>query len=240
MNGLTSYLAALVRDTLKQPDWHNWRIPTTFPIAVALAPGSLLDQTRALKFALSEAYAREESRRVELATYFVRDWGGVRGNRASTLQRYVLNEAEAVSREQGITGISSWSKVLHLRDPRRFFICDARIAVVLNLVQLSNALTKPLAFPMPDSKSHLIKPARRRLAAIARQGRWRQPSPHVRGIQRAPPARWRRCQHPSRHRRDGPVFASPCYGAGLAGQTVTGWATHLSCGEGGGFDLGRQ
>ena len=181
MEELAQHLTTLVRDTLQRDDWYQWRVPKTLPAGVRLEAGSGYEQTRALKEAMRRLYGSDESRRLELATYFVHVWGGVRGNRPETLKSYVTNVVEAVIAAQKFKGISSWSKVLHLREPKNRFIYDARIAVVLNLVQRNHSVQDPLAFHMPDSQNRLIKPVRRRLATLAKKDSWRAPSSKMYG-----------------------------------------------------------
>lgn len=176
MDELTKHLTTLVNDTLATRDWYQWRMPSSVPAGIATPPGSGYEQTRALKRAIANLYLRDPDRRVELATYFVRDWGGVRGNRPETLQRYVESEVDAVIASNQSKGISSWSKVLHLRNPQRFFIYDARIAVVLNLVQVNYSLQQPTSFPMPSSQNRVIKLARQRLRALSKIQRWQAPT----------------------------------------------------------------
>jgi len=175
MENLVPHLAAVVRETLSQPDWYSWRLPKKLPEGVELSPGSCFEQTVELKNILAESYKRGgECERLELAAYFVAIWGGVRRNSEATLRHYVKTEPKDLMSEQGAKGISSWSKVLHLQDPERYFIYDARIAVVLNLVQVERGLDSPLSFPIPDSKNRVIKAARRRLMQVARTSRWRK------------------------------------------------------------------
>lgn len=177
MEAVTPHLTALILDTVQEPDWYEWRMPNPkgFPMEVALPRGPRVEQTRALKHALSEKFDTcPNAERFELARYFVRHWGGIRGNREATLQRYVLADTNEIIRSQKFKGISTWSKVLHLRDPHRYFIYDSRIAVSLNLLQITSRVQNPLAFPMPESQSRLIKTVRNRLRAIAREASWRR------------------------------------------------------------------
>lgn len=173
---LTKHLTTLVQSTLETHDWYQWRMPKTLPVGVSTVTGTGFEQTRALKQAISGLYSTDESRRVDLATYFVRVWGGVRGNRPETLESYVFKEAEELIAIRKFKGISSWSKVLHLREPDNYFIYDARIAVVLNLVQRNHSVTDPVLFHMPDSQNRLIKPVRKLLAEKAKAEGWK-PAP---------------------------------------------------------------
>lgn len=176
MEELTKHLTTLVQSTLETNGWYQWRMPKTLPEGVSALSGTGFEQTRALKQALSELYSTEQSRRLDLATYFVRVWGGVRGNRPETLEGYVAKDVEAVIATQNFKGISSWSKVLHLREPDSCFIYDARIAVVLNMVQRKHSVPDPVLFHMPDSQNRLIKPVRKRLADEAKAEGWKPAS----------------------------------------------------------------
>lgn len=177
MNHLVQCLTPLVHETLSQPDWYNWPLPKYIPKGITLPDGSRLDQTRALKSALSRMYVEQSAQRYELSEYFVASWGQVRRNSPATLERYVTEEPQVII--QTWQGISSWSKVLHLRYPTTYYIYDARIAVLLNLMQIDHAQEGPLFFPIPNSQNQVIKRARQRLMQVARLKSWPRARPHM-------------------------------------------------------------
>ena len=57
---------------------------------------------------------------------------------------------------RGISGIASWSKLLAIRDPERFAIFDARVAVALNALQIVQDHERPIFFPTLPSKNTQI------------------------------------------------------------------------------------
>ena len=69
-----------------------------------------------------------------IAKQVVSDWGGVRGNRDSTLDHYV---SEAVSSKPSclLKGVASYSKIFSITDLAKYAIYDARVAVSLNAIQ---------------------------------------------------------------------------------------------------------
>jgi len=84
---------------------------------------------------LASLWAVDPTQRLRIASWVIRDWGGVRGNAPETIRRYASTDSgELIG--AGITGIASWSKVLAVADPCRFAIYDARVAVSLNAIQL--------------------------------------------------------------------------------------------------------
>lgn len=114
----------------------------------------------ALKNALhakwNDAPSNEE--RIRLATWYVNDWGGVRGNAAKTIARYALETPETVM-VSGIAGIASYSKVLTIRDPQKYAIYDARVALSLNAIQILASHRTALRFPMLPSRNKRIMEA---------------------------------------------------------------------------------
>jgi hypothetical protein len=73
--------------------------------------------------------------KIRIATWIVSDWGGIRRNSPMTILGYV-NQADAERPATPFFGISSYSKILSIKDPHRYAIFDARVAASLNAIQL--------------------------------------------------------------------------------------------------------
>lgn len=126
---------------------YDWPLPkSTFDLVGDLGGGSRLDQTRQLKRKLSKMWQQEPDRQLELASWIVADWGGVRGNRPARLQQHLVT-AQMDDPATPFLGLSSYSKILAVRDPDRFAILDARVVVAMNALQILAGNKAGLAFP---------------------------------------------------------------------------------------------
>ncbi|MFZ5784735.1 MAG: hypothetical protein ACOY4R_31450 [Pseudomonadota bacterium] len=104
----------------------------------------------------------DESEKIRLANWIVSDWGGIRRNSKEKILSYA-KLADLDRPSTPFEGVSSYSKILAVRDPERFAIFDARVAVSLNAIQLliANAglieTYQLLAFPIPQSRNSQVK-----------------------------------------------------------------------------------
>lgn len=120
------------------------------------------DRNTALRlFLRDEWHSSTPSRRLELATWMVRDWGGIKTNKETTIERYVVLAASADPQVK-FYGISSFTKVLTIVDPDRYAIYDARVAASLNALQLLTGCYT-LAFPYPPGRNSEIDQPKTRL-----------------------------------------------------------------------------
>lgn len=138
---------------------------------VAVPSGTRFEQNLHLKLRLADLWSSPE-RREEVARYYVSTWGRIRGNKATTLQRYV--DTVGAGGCPPFKGIPSWSKVATAADPRRYAIFDARVALSLNAIQF---LDKPPAaraqlFPLLSSRNKLISRVAPRLYAEGKRLGW--------------------------------------------------------------------
>ena len=87
----------------------------------------------------------------------IRDWGGIRRNSDSRIKSYVLLADEAEP-ETPLEGVSSYSKVLSIRNPEKYAIYDSRVAASLNALQLQDQQSlEAVAFSCPASQNKKIK-----------------------------------------------------------------------------------
>jgi len=135
--------------------YYNWPLPkSTSDIVGPLESGSRLTQTMQVKRRLSVLWREEPHRRPELALWIVTDWGGVRGNRPARLKEHLVT-AHMDEPVTPFQGVSSYSKILAIRDPDRFAILDARVVVALNALQFIAAKGDGLAFPYIQGRNNI-------------------------------------------------------------------------------------
>ena len=155
--------------------WYSWRRLNVarLPAGVALtASKSAYDETVQLKLELHRIWVAHPDRRAELEKYIVETWGGVKGNDSSTLEDYANNRDDELI-AKGRSGIASWSKILCIRDPNRYAIYDARVAVALNSLQVVAQTPTPKLFPMLSSQNRREMPrATKAIKRHAVQNRW--------------------------------------------------------------------
>ena len=93
-----------------------------------------------------------------LQVWYVRDWGGVRTNKQVTLDKYIGTSSDNLI-DRGEKGIASWSKMLSVRDPKKYVIYDARVAMSLNTISLAKSDGSTLFFPQLSSRNNNIRNA---------------------------------------------------------------------------------
>ena len=72
--------------------------------------------------------------------------GGIRNNRNSTIEKYVLESAKKAPCTP-INGVASYSKIFAVTNPNIYAIYDARVAACLNAIQYNaNGVRKGIAF----------------------------------------------------------------------------------------------
>jgi len=136
---------------------YRWPIPS-LDIGIPFEQGdeNLMLANMRLKRTLNAAWRDgHESRRYEIADWYVRRWGGVRKNKPETLSGYVT-ASETDLLERGTAGIATWTKVLVVRDPERYAIFDARVATSLNALQLIHGHSDPILFPNLQNQNRTI------------------------------------------------------------------------------------
>lgn len=177
----TEYVAAH-RDSLSSFDWgvrsSAWRSLGTGFQHQKYA-NDLAQQNIELKWHLAKHWASAAlDEKIRIATWIVSDWGGIRRNAEMTILAYV-NQADAERPATPFTGISSYSKVLAIRDPDKYAIFDARVAASINAIQILGVGRKQqnpsnsLAFAIPAGRNSVVIDFRNNvgsLASLARGG----------------------------------------------------------------------
>ena len=105
--------------------------------------------------------------RTEIAKWFVKQWGGIGSVDDDRIRRYVAMHDEILKR-QCEDRVSTWSKVLALRDPDRFAIYDSRVAMALNASQIvCSGDGTGIRFPaMEVGRGESLRRYRRQIEAI--------------------------------------------------------------------------
>ncbi|WP_417477274.1 hypothetical protein [Maricaulis sp.] len=137
-------------------------------------------QNRALKRHIAQIWSvASRWEKVRLATWVVRDWGGIRANAPETLAAYV-DLADATEPDLPIKGVASYSKVLTFTQPEKYAIYDARVAASLLALQL--------IFVPAEEWLFFTQVAGRNKRIEAFKTRFRQAHPRARGFNKIPKA----------------------------------------------------
>jgi hypothetical protein len=164
---ITPDLVAAIKMELSKPPSgppHNWPVGAVAwaNLGTDFDPNKYRDdpakQNIELRYHLKTCWANADAQeKTRLATWIIKDWGGIGRNNQATIDGYVAM-ADTPAPTTPFTGVSSYSKVLSMRDPDKFAIYDARVAASLNAIQLILHLqgvssVNFLAFPTPSSRN---------------------------------------------------------------------------------------
>ena len=146
----------LLNNVDKIKDNYQWNFPIKkFPLAYRKRSKNDYLNSLDLRMFIHDAIRSNSPRSGELQIWYVKEWGGVRTNRPSTLNEYIIIPAESLI-ERGERGIASWSKMLSVRDPSSYAIYDARVAMSLNTISLTQSSESNLVFPQLASRNKKI------------------------------------------------------------------------------------
>jgi hypothetical protein len=94
----------------------------------------------ALRHHLKERWSEaNDVERLRLANWIVADWGGIKKNDPFTIEAH-LARALASKPTTPFKGVSSYSKILAVRDPEQYGIYDSRVASFLILISASSTI----------------------------------------------------------------------------------------------------
>ena len=134
---------------------YSWSLPKFFyegsPLKMS---GSNFSKNVKIKHKLHEIWQKEKNSRKNIVRWIIKDWGGIKGNKDSTLNFYNI-EANKNSPATPYKGIASFSKVLSIRNPYEYAIYDARVAVSLNAIQLIENISEGSAFPYLSGRNNI-------------------------------------------------------------------------------------
>lgn len=160
----------------EENDWYSWRNinESKLPNNIQLPEGNQYVKNIALKELLHLNWKNEIDieKKGEYITYYIKDWGGIRGNKDVSMKEYQKNNAEELIKK-GVKGVASWSKALVLHNPYRYAIFDARVSSSLNCLQIIDSVDSKILYPILSSQNKTIISANKKLKAISKNEKWK-------------------------------------------------------------------
>lgn len=136
-------------------DTYQWKIPRIDGFH-QLKNTTNIEQNIALKTFLKDQWEIGDfDDRIKLATWIVSSWGGIHGNKSSTINQYVKAVTAGLI-PNSISGVASWSKIFAASDPCKFAIYDARVAASLNAIQIIDEPTRASFFPYLPGRNIIV------------------------------------------------------------------------------------
>ena len=134
---------------------YKWKLPkTSFDKKPLNFHGTNFEVNVKLKLFLNKRWHSEPKSRRAIVNWIISDWGGIRGNRKQTLDRFYYSSLEK-DPETPLSGIASFSKVLAIKDPLKYAIYDARVAVSINAIQMISKVLSGEAFPYLAGRNNI-------------------------------------------------------------------------------------
>jgi hypothetical protein len=119
-----------------------------FPVDGYSALGSnSYEKSRHLREYLNGLICQQHPLQIESQKWYVQHWGRVRGNKDETLNSYIASTYDDLIK-LGTKGVATWSKILCVRDPKKYAIYDARVSIALNSIQKKSEIFSPMLFPL--------------------------------------------------------------------------------------------
>ena len=143
---------------------YAWPLPKNMPVSIEFPPGQGFSKNLYLRSVLHAKLAENSPESDTIQVWYVRDWGGIKGNKKETLSGYLRKSNEELIL-LGKSGVASWSKMLTLRDPSRYAIYDARVAMSLNSIQRIYEVSDARLFPQLVSRNSDIIRAQTKIKA---------------------------------------------------------------------------
>lgn len=143
---------------------YNWNFSTEkIPVSYTDISANSYERSRNLRHFIYKSISEKSPLSSDMQIWYVRDWGGVRANSASTLIDYVGASCSELM-ERGDKGIASWSKMLSVRDPSAYAIYDARVALTLNTISEKYSVFPKILFPQLLSRNKKIVSAQKKVS----------------------------------------------------------------------------
>ena len=134
---------------------YKWKLPEiSFNGKPLDCDGTNFEATVKLKLMLNEEWNSNPHSRKYIANWIVSKWGGIKTNRKQTLDKYYLASLEK-NPQTPLSGIASFSKILGIKDPFKYAIYDARVAVSLNAVQMISGVSTGSVFPYISGRNNI-------------------------------------------------------------------------------------
>jgi hypothetical protein len=112
-----------------------------------------------------------ELSRGDLIEYYIKVWGGIRGNGNNIMNFYRYAPTQDLL-SKGFTGVSSYSKALVVHDPNRFYIYDSRVAASINCIQVKQQILNKIYFQIPYSQNVNVRRVRTLLINKSMNENW--------------------------------------------------------------------
>lgn len=90
-----------------------------------------------------------------ITKFIIAEWGGVRGNKIDTLEKYA-KYADMTVPETPLYGVASYSKIFSIADIQKYVIYDARVAACINALQFIAGLKNGIAFNYVQGRNNII------------------------------------------------------------------------------------
>lgn len=163
-------------------DWYDWRKinETLIPQQITLPQGNQYKKNIALKEKLHNKWksATDLSKKGELIEYYIKTWGGIRGNKAAAMEEYKTSSDKELI-QKGVKGIASWSKALVVHDYNKYAIFDARVSCSLNALQIIYETEEKRLFPILASQNKRIIIANKKTKSISKECNWIKPNQYT-------------------------------------------------------------
>lgn len=139
---------------------YTWDFDPAIPqkkFGISIEGASWLEKTRSLRRKLREYIAANPDSQVEVAEYFIKDWGGMEQfSESRDVVNHFLKWRGTLTMPEGFkpkfTSISSWSKWAALVCPDWACVYDARVAYSINAINYLGDGDQKI-YPMPAQKS---------------------------------------------------------------------------------------
>ena len=156
-------------------DWYSWRNinESKLPNTIRLPEGNQYEKNIALKDELHLKWKNEIDieKKGEYIAYYIKDWGGIRGNKGDSMKEYQEKNADELIKK-GVKGVASWSKALVLHNPYEYAIFDARVSSSLNCLQIIDSVEAKILFPILSSQNKTIISVNKKLKEISKNEKW--------------------------------------------------------------------
>jgi hypothetical protein len=151
---MSNFLSSYVSDIESQYDWtfKIEKVPEAIEFDFDTLNNWYKKTVKLKKLLIDELNSRANfDQRFPLGEYFVVEWGGVGTNKNLRAKLALYDNVQDLSSITTLSGVSSWSKYLSLRNPSAA-IYDSRVAYAINTINYLNNVTEKF-FPIPDGRS---------------------------------------------------------------------------------------
>lgn len=148
------------------PSLYTWKFTSSIAterFGISFSGQTLFDKVMELKKSLRQQVASSTCtvRQGEIATYFIKEWGGIRRFTKvdETLARFSELKGSPIAPQRlkiPFQGVSSWSKWASIVCPDWACIYDARVAYSLNAINYLAGANQPI-FPTPPGQNSRLK-----------------------------------------------------------------------------------